>query len=340
MTVERLDEEVRLPLDIPSIESGDPERLSRYLRELVSELQEFKLFDIHQRINLMLDLQAGAIIYLSTKDEDSEYADGTWRINGSSSTEYLIQLKVSGTWTTMLWLGSDGAVTITDLTLSSPSLIYALSHDSFADFLTSEHFTEASIDHTNIIAGTGADHSHVALNTTHRSSDGKDHSDVVLNNTHRASDGKNHSDVVLNNTHRTSDGKDHSDVVLNNTHRTSNGTDHSYIDQDVTTTASPTFAGLTTTAGRIKNTTRATTTYQILVTDDQVFCNTDGSAWTATLPAGAEGQTLRVINSGSAGNNLTLAPNGAEHLIGVNSNITLADSEAIDLTYNATDGWY
>jgi len=33
------------------------------------------------------------------------------------------------------------------------------------------------------------------------------------------------------------------DVGLNNTHRSSDGTDHSYIDQDVTTTASPTFDG-------------------------------------------------------------------------------------------------
>ena len=37
-----------------------------------------------------------------------------------------------------------------------------------------------------------------------------------------------------------------SDTALNNTHRTSNGTDHTYIDQDVTTTATPTFAGLVT----------------------------------------------------------------------------------------------
>lgn len=89
------------------------------------------------------------------------------------------------------------------------------------------------------------------LNTAHRLSDGKDHSDVVLNNTHRAGDGKDHSDVVLNNTHRSSDGKDHSDVVLNNTHRSSDGTDHTYIDQDVTTTASPTFVGAI--IGGIKN---------------------------------------------------------------------------------------
>ena len=37
-----------------------------------------------------------------------------------------------------------------------------------------------------------------------------------------------------------------SDTSLNNTHRTSNGTDHTYIDQDVTTTATPTFAGIVT----------------------------------------------------------------------------------------------
>lgn len=51
--------------------------------------------------------------------------------------------------------------------------------------------------------------------------------------------------IGLNTTHRGSDGKDHSDVVLNNTHRTSDGTDHTYVDQDVRTSASPTFAGLT-----------------------------------------------------------------------------------------------
>jgi len=47
-----------------------------------------------------------------------------------------------------------------------------------------------------------------------------------------------------NETHAGSDGKNHSDVVLNNTHRGSTGVDHGYINQDVKTTASPTFAGL------------------------------------------------------------------------------------------------
>ena len=99
-------------------------------------------------------------------------------------------------------------------------------------------------------------------------------------------------------------------------------------------------ATVTTSQGRIKNTTRYTTTQIIPVTDDQAFCNTDGGSWTATLPAGAEGQSFRIINSGSSGNQLTLAPNGAEHLLGANSNLTLDDGDTLIITYNATDGWY
>jgi hypothetical protein len=97
---------------------------------------------------------------------------------------------------------------------------------------------------------------------------------------------------------------------------------------------------LETRAGRIKNTTRVTTTYTILVSDEVVFCNTSGGAFTATLPLGVEGQTFKIINSGSSGNKLTVAPNGSEHLIGANSSFDLNDGETLQLTYNSTDGWY
>jgi hypothetical protein len=50
-------------------------------------------------------------------------------------------------------------------------------------------------------------------------------------------------------THRAADGKEHSDVVLNNDHRVNDGSDHSFVDQDVRTTASPTFASVNTGAG-------------------------------------------------------------------------------------------
>ena len=100
------------------------------------------------------------------------------------------------------------------------------------------------------------------------------------------------------------------------------------------------LSGTTTTFGRIKTVTRKTTTATILVTDSVIFGNTDSAGWTATLPAGVSGQTFKVINSGSSGNLLTVAPNGSEHLLGVNSNFVLFDAETLDLTYDSTDGWY
>ena len=99
-------------------------------------------------------------------------------------------------------------------------------------------------------------------------------------------------------------------------------------------------AGTTTTVGRIKTVTRQTTTYTVLVTDSVVFGNTDSAGFTATLPAGVSGQTLRIINSGSSGNQLTVAPDGAEDLLGVNSSFTLFDGESLDITFDSTDGWY
>lgn len=146
-------------------------------------------------------------------------------------------------------------------------------------------------------------------------------------------------DINLNTIHRSSDGKDHSDVVLNNTHRVSDGSDHTFIDQAVLIASSPTFAGLTTTAGRIQNTTRKTTTYTIVANDENVFCDTDGGAFTATLPAGVDGTHYKVMNCGTSAELLTVAPDGSELLIGENSNFTLNDGEALDLVYETTEGW-
>ena len=101
-----------------------------------------------------------------------------------------------------------------------------------------------------------------------------------------------------------------------------------------------TLVNLLTGGGRTRNTTRASGTYTVLVTDDVVFANTDAAAWTATLPAGAEGMSFRIINSGSTGNTLTLAPSGVEHLFGANTNFEMTDGESLEITWNATDGWY
>ena len=109
---------------------------------------------------------------------------------------------------------------------------------------------------------------------------------------------------------------------------------------DLTVAGDTTVIKLTINGGTIIPPSRYTTTQTIPITDTEVFCNTDGGSWTATLPVGAEGQHLRITNTGSSGNLLTIAPNGAEHLLGVNSNYFRKDGESLIITYNVTDGWY
>lgn len=103
--------------------------------------------------------------------------------------------------------------------------------------LNNTHRTSDGKDHSDVVANTAAN----ALDLTHRTGNGTDHSQVATNKTHVDGDGSDHADVATNTIHSTGDGSDHSEVALNITHRSSNGTDHGYINQDVQSTASPTF---------------------------------------------------------------------------------------------------
>jgi hypothetical protein len=94
---------------------------------------------------------------------------------------------------------------------------------------------------------------------------------------------------------------------------------------------------ITTGGGRIVNTTRVTTTYTVLVTDDNVFCDTDGGDFAITLPALADGQTYRIINAGSG--TLTITPDGTDLLIGANASTTMGTGVAI-FTGETTEGWW
>lgn len=86
--------------------------------------------------------------------------------------------------------------------------------------------------------------------------------------------------------------------------------------------------------------TRVTTTQTIGNNFHQWNGNTDGGAITLTMSVGVQGEGYKLANTGTAGNLLTVAPNGAEHLLGVNSNFTLVDGESLELAYDSTDGWY
>ncbi len=80
--------------------------------------------------------------------------------------------------------------------------------------------------------------------------------------------------------------------------------------------------------------------YTITDSSIELFCDTDGGAITVNLKAGETADNVRVINCGSSGNDITLTPNGAELLIGSNSSDTISDTEALIVTYEATEGWF
>lgn len=70
-----------------------------------------------------------------------------------------------------------------------------------------------------------------------------------------------------------------------------------------------------------------------------IFADTDGGAFTVTLPAGVEGTMYRVTNVGSSANDLTIDGNGAETVMGDTTQV-LSDGETMILIYNTTEGWW
>ena len=95
---------------------------------------------------------------------------------------------------------------------------------------------------------------------------------------------------------------------------------------------------LTTSAGRIANTTRYTTTQAIPVTDHVVFCNTDGGTFTVTLPIGVNGQELFITNCGSSAEALVIDGNGSETING-NLTQTIYDGESVHIVFETTEKW-
>ncbi|RKY08115.1 MAG: hypothetical protein DRP65_09540, partial [Planctomycetota bacterium] len=97
---------------------------------------------------------AGGEYYHLTSAEYSLISD----IGGLTPTDGNFIVGNDATWVTesgntarsSLGLGTGDSPTFTDLTLSAPSSIYSLSHDSFADFVGNEH-----IDHTSVSISAG-----------------------------------------------------------------------------------------------------------------------------------------------------------------------------------------
>jgi len=101
-----------------------------------------------------------------------------------------------------------------------------------------------------------------------------------------------------------------------------------------------TITSLVAAANKIKRITVADSPYPVALFDRNLYADTDGGAITILLRPGVNEERLTVKNCGTAGNDVTLTPNGAEMLFGVNGNEVMVDGEVLDLQYETTEGWY
>jgi len=93
-------------------------------------------------------------------------------------------------------------------------------------------------------------------------------------------------------------------------------------------------------SGKQVKTNRLTANTTLDKTYHEVFCDTDGGAFTVTLPAApADGQTYRITNTGSSANDITVARNG-NLLQGGTVDKTASDGTTIILTFEPTEGWW
>lgn len=92
-------------------------------------------------------------------------------------------------------------------------------------------------------------------------------------------------------------------------------------------------------ANKTTRVTNADSPYTVLATDHAIFCDTSTGAITVNLPAGPA-LDYRIINTGTSGNRVTVTPDGADNLLGENSDVTLFDRDVVWLEFEPTEGWW
>lgn len=103
------------------------------------------------------------------------------------------------------------------------------------------------------------------------------------------------------------------------------------------------ITGVIQSKGRFKGKVRITSAnspYDVQVSDENIFVDTDDGPIILNLPAGVDGEQHKITNTGSSNNDVTLNPNGIELLNGFNAGESIKDSETFDLGFDSTEGWW
>jgi hypothetical protein len=124
------------------------------------------------------------------------------------------------------------------------------------------------------------------------------------------------------------------------THIASDGSDHTFIDQDVTTTGTPTFYKLTTTAGRINNITGIISGHTALATDEIITCGAGNQTFTIALPAVSVENTGKVYHIKNVGTGtITIDGSGAETIDGATTKLLSAQYDCMSIVSDGSAWW-
>jgi len=118
-----------------------------------------------------------------------------------------------------------------------------------------------------------------------------------------------------------------------------------YVSGSVGTWVAITSNAFTVGSGKVRLTS-ADSPYTAAVSDDIIFCDTDGGNIVLNMPSGDDITTTnttanrKIINTGTSGNTVAITPNGTEKFYGVAGAFTLYDYENVDVDYDSTEGWF
>ena len=100
MTIERIDEPVRLPRFESAILSGQPEALNDGIKVFTDELEKILQLLIDQG-NSSINLNDGDAVYSRDKESDGQYPLGTWRHRqfGNNFIREVLTDRAADTWT-------------------------------------------------------------------------------------------------------------------------------------------------------------------------------------------------------------------------------------------------
>ena len=336
--IERVNEETRLPYWPDYILSGDPNDLDRYFQILLKELQDIT-DEVVRAVNLGIDLDDTDIRYFGTKDINGNYSNGDWRLIKVAADDFELQKMIASTWTQeSKWSVADGFEFLDELRDSSSSFLIdagtitgAIAITASA-IITGGTLTDGTFTTTGGVTSTGS----LALTTDLAVQYGGTGASTFTDGGVLLGSGTSAITamaVLTDGQFIVGDGTTDPVAESGNTARTSLG---------LGTGDSPTFTGLTTTAGRIADTARYTTTQTLDADDHIVYCDTDGAAWTLTLPAGVNGTHYKIINCGSSGNDLTVDPDGTEQIWGngAGTAFVMIDGDILNIHFETTEHWW